>query len=233
MKKSSMVNRGLDFESLIENKCEELEEEQWRNIVGFEGKYTVSNLGRIKSLNYRNKNIERVLKLGLDKSTGYLKVSLSGKTKSVHRLVAQAFIPNYNNYEFVDHINTIRTDNRVKNLRWCTRSENMMNPITRQKNSLSKIEADNKGKNNPMYGVRKFDGDNPSSKKVICVTTNKIFNSLSQACRFYKINNIGNLTYCCQGVQKTCGKTSDGVRLQWMYYTDYLKILEGDDEVNG
>lgn len=54
-------------------------------------------------------------------------------TKLVHRLVAEAFIPNPNNYTDVDHIDGDRTNNNVSNLRWCTRSMNMLNPITRQR----------------------------------------------------------------------------------------------------
>lgn len=93
----------------------------------------VSNLGRVK-----NKD-GHIYSLQLNKN-GYYYVHLSDKNHTialkVARLVARAFIPNPLNKPCVDHINTIRTDDRVDNLRWVTRSENMNNPLTKEKLSL-------------------------------------------------------------------------------------------------
>lgn len=61
---------------------------------------------------------------------GYLQLQLNRKTYHTHRLVAMAFIPNIENKPCIDHINCDRTDNRVCNLRWCSYSENMYNPLT-------------------------------------------------------------------------------------------------------
>lgn len=102
-------------------------EEIWKDIEGYEGLYQVSNLGRVKKL-------PTILKNSLDKQ-GYEVVQLvneNGKKKvlKIHRLVANAFIENTENKPQVDHINTIRNDNRVENLRWVTPKENMNNPIT-------------------------------------------------------------------------------------------------------
>lgn len=70
-------------------------------------------------------------------SNGYLHyiISNEGKYKYVlvHRLIAKNFIPNPENKPCIDHINTIKTDNRLENLKWCTQQENMNNPITYQK----------------------------------------------------------------------------------------------------
>ena len=101
-----------------------LPNEIWKDIVGYENIYQVSNLGRVKSF-HRGKI--KILHLTF-KDTGYVHVKLfknfSRKTIGVHRLVAQAFIPNPNNLPVVNHINNNHSDNRVENLEWTTVSEN-------------------------------------------------------------------------------------------------------------
>lgn len=109
------------------------ENEEWRDVIGYEGKYQVSNLGNVRSLSYMRTGRIKNLALHINKH-GYVYVALlkDGKHKTclVHRLVALAFIPNPDGKPCIDHINTIRNDNRVENLRWCTISENMRNPIS-------------------------------------------------------------------------------------------------------
>lgn len=103
--------------------------EWWKYIKGYEGLYMVSNLGRVRSVDHyvNYKNIKKRLILGkilnLNKDNrGYYVVTLSKdsvrKNYSVHRLVAEAFIPNPDNLPTVDHINRDRTDNCIENLRW-------------------------------------------------------------------------------------------------------------------
>lgn len=103
-------------------------EEIWKTIEDYPN-YMVSNMGRVKNLRGKGK----ILKIKKEKN-GYIRINLykKGVNKhfSVHRLVAQAFIPNPENKPQIDHINTNRTDNRVENLRWVTRIENMNNPIS-------------------------------------------------------------------------------------------------------
>lgn len=127
--------------------------EEWRDIVGYEGKYQVSNLGNVKSLNYKRTGKEKILKYKTN-NKGYRVVSLckngKQKTYTIHRLVAQAFLENYSNDLCVDHINTIRNDNHVENLRMCTRKENNNNPLTLK--HRREIHWDSSKENNPMWG---------------------------------------------------------------------------------
>lgn len=109
--------------------------ELWLPIRGYEGLYEISNYGRVRSLNYRNKGIRKVLSCHARQGY-YIKVALvkNGVTKyyRVHRLVAQAFLPPPSERQTqVEHINTNKRDNRVENLHWCTPKGNMANELTR------------------------------------------------------------------------------------------------------
>lgn len=99
-------------------------EEIWKSIEGYPN-YEVSNLGRVRSLNY---NKTKIRNLYIDEN-GYKKITLSKnckiKTLKVHRLVAQAFLPNPNNYTEVNHKDENPSNNCVENLEWCTRSYNI------------------------------------------------------------------------------------------------------------
>ena len=183
-------------------------EEVWKDVVGYEGMYQVSNLGRIRSLDRfvnssvinigKKKTKGRILKQCI--CHGYLVVSLgkNGKTQRVHRLVANEFIPNPENKPHIDHINTIRTDNRVENLRWVTAKENSNNPISKEK--IRKVMTGRK-QSEESNNKRK---EKAKKQKVICVETNTIYESMKECGRKNGITS-SQISRACRGIRKTAG----------------------------
>jgi len=118
-----------------------MKEEIWKDIYGFNGKYQVSNFGRIKSLIGWNgkKYIQRtkILKLVLQnvniKYKRYV-VRMGGKNYRVHQIVAQAFIPNTNNYKVVNHKDFNALNNKMENLEWCSQEYNIKYSVIHERN---------------------------------------------------------------------------------------------------
>ena len=180
--------------------------EIWKPVVGYEGLYEVSNLGNIRSLNYRHTNTIKNLSLSLNKN-GYVQVNLwknyNGKVLVVHRLVAEAFIPNPDNKPEIGHINTIKTDNTVclnedgsvnyekTNLRWVTKKENMNNPLTIK--DLSKIRIGNENAKSIYRAVLQYTKDGKLIKE---------WASMNSAARELKISRSG-ICDCCNGRNRT------------------------------
>lgn len=107
--------------------------------------YEASVNGEIKTFNWKNCGRERIMRPALD-GCGYLRTMLKGddgitKTIKVHRIIAQTFIPNPENKPCVNHLNSIRSDNRVPNLAWATYQEN-------SKHSFTTTAHNNRGQNN-------------------------------------------------------------------------------------
>ena len=180
---------------ILKNKLNErgfIMVEEYRDIIGFEGIYKVSNYGNVKSLGNSKSRKEKLLK-SQRKTNGYLSVTLykNGKSKSyfVHRLVAQAFIPNPESKPEVNHINGIKTDNNVKNLEWNTRTENEQHAYT-----TGLCDAGKKAKSRP----------------VLCVTTGKIYESMTEAARQTGTSH-SNIHKCCNGKRKIAGG------FEWQY----------------
>lgn len=119
-----------------------MEQEIWKPVVGYEGLYEVSNLGRVKSVERyvpQGKSMRHVrerIKEVHSGSSGYPCVTLCKNRKSratpLHRIIALAFIPNPENKPFIDHIDTDVTNYSLSNLRWVTPKENANNVLTMQ-----------------------------------------------------------------------------------------------------
>ena len=163
--------------------------EIWKDVVGYEGLYQVSNLGRVKSLP-RYDTVGRyhsgTILSDCDNGNGYRVVgfNVNGKQKmfTIHRLVATTFIPNLNNYGYVNHIDGDKSNNRVDNLEWCTASENMEHAV--------------------KLGLHYHFG----RKKILCVETGVVFDSIKDAENWVgvkgsRISSVCNLKRGC----KTCG----------------------------
>jgi len=180
--------------------------EIWKDIKGYEGYYQVSNLGRVKSLDrlvftngYKSKYIKlgKILSNGIN-GDGYEHVVLYkyGKklTTKVHRLVAIAFIPNNSNKPEVNHIDSNRKNNKLNNLEWVTKSENIRHGY--YFGNITKI-----GKLNYMKG--RIGKKHHSSKPIIQMDMNGNhlceFESISSVKRKHKSFSIGNISSTCKG----------------------------------
>lgn len=170
--------------------------EIWRDIEGYERLYQISNLGRVKSLK-RNTAHNRIMKPKKDKY-GYLYIGLckNGELsyKKIHRLVARAFIPNYNNLPQINHIDGNKTHNCVSNLEWCDASYNQKHAY---RLGLSK-----------SWMKGKFGKDCKFSRKVYQYSLDghllKIWNSISDVNRELDIP-VPNVVRSCKEDTRTAG----------------------------
>lgn len=188
-----------------------MKKEIWKTAVvdGVENpRYKVSSHGRIMNMDFRGTGKPKICRLSV-KWNGYLTVGIDGVHKSVHRIVAETFISNPEGKKEVDHINTIRTDNRVENLRWTTHKENSNNPLS----------IKNHSDNASMLG--KFGAEHHSSVSIVQLTLNGQFIKKWSCAREVE-RELGiastHITACCRGkLNKTGG-------FKWMYYSDWLKL---------
>lgn len=159
-----------------------------RDVVGFEGLYAVTSCGKVWSYK-RNKFMAQRYD-----DDGYLRVNLrkDGKayTKHIHRLVAEAYIPNPEGKPQVDHIDEVKTHNWVGNLRWATPGENTRHSVLGRKRTWS-------NKRRPIY----------------CVELDQVFPTQAEASRKLNIN-LSALNRVLRGKRETCGN------YHWKYYEE-------------
>ena len=183
-------------------------DEIWKDIPNYEGTYKINNFGEIRRYNTYSTYDKRIpkyhnIKAHIGKS-GYYRVVLNKNNKAknylVHRLVAQAFIPNPNNLPQINHKDENKGNNSVNNLEWCTLKYNC-NYGTRTQRIADKLKIMHKGKHFSKQNEFKK-GQN--AKKVINITTNKIYNSMQDAMKDTGIF-VSNICNCCKGNIKTAG----------------------------
>lgn len=157
--------------------------EMWKDVEGYEGYYQVSNKGRVKGLERTvyagrgrtRKQYEKIMSDNKHNGRGYKLVSLSkdgiSKNKYIHRLVAEAFIKNGNNFPQVNHKDEDVGNNRVDNLEWCTQKYN--NNYGTKKERLSEILRKNNVHCKPVlrisktgFIIKKYDSINDASKEM-------------------------------------------------------------------
>lgn len=172
----------------------------WKDIVGYENHYQVNELGQIRTL--KNSSLQKagtILKSQINKKNGYVyqMVYKDGKQKllRVHRVVANAFLPNPNNLPQVNHKNGNKNDNRVQNLEWCTQEQNMLHafkiglakPSDKQKRAIAET---NKAKRKAVVfkqgsNVQVFESISKASKE-----TGLSISTISRYCRGIRAGNI-------------------------------------------
>jgi hypothetical protein len=158
----------------------EYNNENWKDVEGYEGFYKVSNLGRVRSLDRVSptklgaiKHTKgKIMNLTL-KNNGYLSVMFSVLNKRkrfhVHRLVSIAFLDNEECKPTVNHINGIKTDNRLENLEWCTYSENSIHARDTGLSSIGEESTSAKLSENKILAIRRLFKINPKSSQIkIC-----------------------------------------------------------------
>ena len=165
--------------------------ENWKHIKNHPS-YMVSDLGNIKSLNYRKSGKEKILCKRINKE-GYSIITLDKKTFYVHRLVAEAFIPNPHNLPCINHKSEIKSQNNVDNLEWCSHkyNSNYGNSIEKR---IKKLKEKPLIKKAYKLSVLQIDKNND---KIL-----NIFSSASEVAEKLGFDR-GNICHCCNGDKKS------------------------------
>jgi len=157
--------------------------ENWKDIAGFEGKYQVSDLGRVRSLpqSFIRKDGRRFIVKGkILKQTvsapGYKVVNIGKKVNYVHRLIANAFIPNVNALNLINHLDGDKLNNSLSNLEWCDHSRNIQHAYDNKLRVIS--DKHRKSSRNNMMKNRR-----DCSVMVLNTSTGVFFSSIKEAAK--------------------------------------------------
>lgn len=186
-----------------------MNKEIWKDVKDYEGLYQVSNLGRVKRLEWKRFSLgkwqtikEKVLKQTIG-TTGYWHISLnkngSHNTYKVHRLVARAFIPNPDNLPCINHKDNNPLNNKVENLEWCTYKYN-----NNYKDHNKKLSQSRLGKKASDETRQKLRDSNPKMLSVQCIETEIIYKSINEASRKTGVD-ASAISKVCKGKYKTAG----------------------------
>lgn len=164
---------------------EDIEGEIWKDVVGYENIYMVSNFGRIKSNGrevFKPSSLNNTYRIKTSKkisshcftTTGYHQVGIMRKSHYVHRLVAIAFLDNPLNKETVNHIDGNKSNNNLNNLEWATRKENSIHAFTK---GLNQKTWGGKGgtRHYRAKKVYQYDLDNNFIREYETLTTTKVY----------------------------------------------------------
>lgn len=188
--------------------------EEWRDVVGYEGYYIVSSFGRIATIRdscerlingkiYSMKMKMHLCNTSISPSTNYRRITFKRDcvrdTRLVHRVVAEAFIPNPNNYPCIDHIDDNPANNNSSNLQWC--NYKMNNSKQHHKEAQSRYK---KGK--PA----------PNRRKVVQLSNGKLVRVLDT------MTQLESEGYSHSAIHRVCnGRLKSHKGFQWMYLSDY------------
>ena len=173
----------------------------WKDIPNFEGLYRINNYGDIVNI-----KTNKYLKCNSITNSGYMQVELTKDKhtyyKLVHRLVAEAFIPNPDNLKTVNHKNEIKTDNSVENLEWMSQKDN--NNYGSRNKRISEFRKYNQ-----------FGSNNPNAVKVLNKTTGEIFGSVREAAHKYNCNPA-SISSACNPADRHHNYLIKGCKWEWL-----------------
>ena len=159
--------------------------EEWREVFGYDILFEVSNVGEVRTKHHGKKGYQKEYRIiaPVDNGSGYLKINVpqnnKQKTVYIHKLVAEAFVPNPEGLSEVNHIDENKNNNSADNLEWCTH------------------------KYNCQYGTRNERTAQKRMKRVMCNETNVVFESLEEAAKAFGVCKTA-IANCLKGRSKTC-----------------------------